>query len=76
MLQMRHELVWKSMDAEHEKQKTYYDPSACGPQNEICDLVMVFNPTTKTGQTKKIKYFYSETQIIREIVNDLTHFIQ
>ena len=36
---------------------------------------MVFNPTIKTGQTKKSKSFYSEPQVIQEIINDLNFVI-
>ena len=54
------------------KIKTYYDRSTCGPQNEIADLIMVFNPTISNGQTSKIKSFYSGTQIMRGTINDLT----
>ena len=58
-LQTCHELVRESMDVEQERQKTYYDRNTFGPQYEVGDLVMVFNPTIKTGQTKKYKSFYS-----------------
>ena len=37
--------------------KTFYDRSIFGPQCEIGDLVMAFNPTRKNGQTKKLKSF-------------------
>ena len=37
---------------------------------------MVFNPTIKTGQTKKFKSFYSGPQVIREIINDLNFVIE
>ena len=37
---------------------------------------MVFNPTIKTGQTKKFKSFYSGPQILREIINDLNFVIE
>ena len=56
-LQTCHELVWESMDVEQERQQTYYDRSTFGPQYEVGDLVMVFNSTTKTGQTKKFRSF-------------------
>ena len=79
-LQTCHELVWESMDVEQERQKkptmTYYDRSTFGPQYEVGDLVMVFNPTMKTGQTKKFKSFYIEQQVIREIINHLNFFIE
>ena len=51
-LQTCHELVRESMDVEQERQKTYYDRSTFGSQYEVGDLVMVFNPTIKNGQTK------------------------
>ena len=70
-LQTCHELVRKSIDVEQERQKTYYDRGTIEPQYEVGDLVMVFNPTIKTGQTKKFKSFYSGPQVIREIINDL-----
>ena len=75
-LQTCHELVRESMDVEQERQKTYYDRSTFGPQYEVGDLVMVFNPTIKTGQTKKFKSFYSGPQVIREIMNDLNFVIE
>ena len=37
---------------------------------------MVFNPTIKTGQTKKFKSFYSGPQVIREVINDLKFDIE
>ena len=43
-LQTCHGLVRQSMDVEQERQKTYYDRSTFGPQYEVGDLVMVFNP--------------------------------
>ena len=61
---------------EQERQKTYYDRSTIGPQYEVGDLVMVLNPTMKTGQTKKFKSFYSGPQLIREIFNDLNFAIE
>ena len=70
-LQTCHELFRESMDVEQERQKTYYDRSTFGPQYEVGDLVMMINPTMKTGQTKKFKSFYSEPQVKREIINDL-----
>ena len=75
-LQTCHELVRESMDVEQERQKTYYDRSTFGPQCEVGDLVMVFNPTMKTGQTKKFKSFYSGPQVVREINNDLNFVIE
>ena len=70
-LQTCHELFRENMDVEQERQKTYYDRSTFGPQYEVGDLVMMINPTMKTGQTKKFKSFYSEPQVKREIINDL-----
>ena len=64
------------MDVEQERQKTYYDRSIFGPQYEVGGLVMVFNPTIKTGQTKKFKSFYSGPQVIREIINNLNFVIE
>ena len=75
-LQTCHELVRENMDVEQERQKTYYDHSTFGPQYEVDDLVMVLNPTIKTGQTKKFKSFYSGPQVIREIINDLNFVIE
>ena len=75
-LQTCHELVRESMDVEQERQKTYYDPSTFGPQYEVGDLVKAFNPTIKTGQTKKFKSIYSGPQVIREIINDLNFVIE
>ena len=75
-LQTCHELVRESMDVEQERQKTYYDRSTFGPQYEVGDLVMVFNPTMKTGQTKKFKSFYSGPQLIRGIFNYLNLVIE
>ena len=75
-LQTCHELVRESMEVEQQRQKTYYDRSTFGPQYEVGDLVMVFNPTIKTGQTKKFKSFYSGPQVIREIINDLNFVIE
>ena len=71
-----HELVRESMDVEQERQKTYFDRSTFGPQYEVGDLVMVFNPTIKTGQTKKFKSFYRGPRVIREIINDLNFVIE
>ena len=56
--------------------KPYYRRSTFGPQYEVGDLVMVFNPTIKTGQTKKFKSFYSGPQVTREIINDLIFVIE
>ena len=56
--------------------KTYYERSTFGPQYEVGDLVMVINPTIKTGQTKKFKSFYSGPQVIREIINNLNFVIE
>ena len=75
-LQTCHELVRASMDLEQERQKTYNDRSTFGAQYEVGDLVMVFSPTMKTGQSKKFKSFYSEPQVIREIINDLNFVIE
>ena len=63
--------MWSTKD-----KKTYYDRSTFGPQYEVGDLVMVFNPTIKNGQTKKFKSFYSGPQVIREIINDLNFVIE
>ena len=75
-LQTCHELVRESMDVEQERQKTYYDRSTFGPQYEVGELVMVFNPTIKNGQTKKFNSFYSGPQVIREIINGLNFVIE
>ena len=75
-LQTCHELVRESMDVEQERQKTYYDRSKFGPQYEVGDLVMAFNPTMKTDQTKKFKSFYIGPQVLREIINDLNFVIE
>ena len=61
-LQTCNELVRESMDVGQERQQTYYDRSTFGPQYEVGDLVMVFNPTIKTGQTKKFKFFTVDRQ--------------
>ena len=61
---------------EQERQKTYYDRSTFGPQYKVGDLVMVFNPTMKTGRTKKFKPFYSGPQVKREIINDLNFLMR
>ena len=37
---------------------------------------MVFNPTIKSGRTKKFKSLYSEPQLIREEINDLNFVIE
>ena len=63
--------MWRKKD-----KKTYYDHSTFGPQYEVGDLVMVFNPTMKTGQTKKFKSFYSGPKVIREIINDLNFLLR
>ena len=63
--------MWSKKD-----KKTNYDRNTFGPQYEVGDLVMVFNPTMKTGQTKKFKSFYSGPQVVREIINDLNFVIQ
>ena len=75
-LQTCNELVRESMDVERERPKTYYERSTFGPQYEVGDLVMVFNPTIKTGQTQKFKSFYSGPQVIPEIINDLNFVIE
>ena len=75
-LQTCHELVGESMDVEQERRKTYYDRSTFGPQYEVGDLVMLFNPTIKTGQRKKFKSFYGGPQVIREIINNLSFVIE
>ena len=75
-LQTCHELVRESMDVEQDRQKTYYDCSTFGPQYEVGDLVMVFKPTIKTGQTKKLNSFYSGSEVIREIINNLNFVIE
>ena len=53
-LQTCHELVRETMGVEQERQKTYYDKRSFGPDYSKGDLVMLFNPTLKAGQTKKI----------------------
>ena len=53
-LQTCHELVRESMDVEQERKKTYYDRSTFGPQYEVGDLVMVFNPHNKKWPDKEI----------------------
>ena len=75
-LQTCYELVPERMDLEQERQKTYPDRSTFGPQYEVGDLVMVFNPTIKTGQTKKFESFYSGPQVIREKINNLNFVIK
>ena len=75
-LQTCHELERESMEVAQERQKTYYDRSTFGPQYEVGDLGTVFNPTIKTGQTKKFKSSYSGPQVIREIKNDLNFVIE
>ena len=50
-VQTCHEQVREMMDGEQERRITYYDRSIFGPQYEVGDLVMVFKPTMKTGQT-------------------------
>ena len=37
---------------------------------------MLFNPTMKTGQTRKFKSFYSGPQVVREIFNHLNFVIE
>ena len=75
-LQTCHELVQENMDMEQERQKTFFERGTFGQQYEVGDLVMVFKPTMKTGQTKKFKSFYSGPQVIREIINDLNFVIE
>ena len=64
------------MDVEQESQKTYHDRSTFESQYDEGDLVIVFKPTMKTGQTKKFKSFYSQPQVIREIINGLNFVIE
>ena len=64
------------MNVEQERQKIYYDRSTFGPQYEVGDLVLLFNPTIKNGQTKKFISFYSRSQVIHEIISDLNFVIE
>ena len=64
------------MDVEQKRQRTYYDRSTFGPQYEVDDLVMLFNPTIRNGQTKNLKSNNSGPQVIREIINDLNFVIE
>ena len=48
-----YELVRKSMDGEQQRRKTYYDRRTFGPKKGMGVLVMVFDPSKKTGQSTK-----------------------
>ena len=75
-LQLCHQLVRLNMEVEHERQKTYYDRKQFGPKYQTGDLVLLFNPAVKPGQTKKFKSYYSGPLVIREIINDLNFIIE
>ena len=55
--------------------KTYYDRKQFGPKYQTWDLVLLFNPTVKPGQTKKFQSYYSGPSVVREIINDLNFII-
>ena len=59
------------MDVEQERQKSYYDRSKYGPSYKVGEVVLVFNPTVKKGETRKLTSFYRGPYIIVEIINDL-----
>ena len=75
-VQLCHELVRLNMEVEQERQKTYYDRKQFGPKYQTGDLVLLFNPTVKPGQTKKFKSYYSGPLVIREIIIDLNFIIE
>ena len=70
-LQKSHQLVREHFEAEQGRQKTYYDRGVYGPKYKVGDLVLVFFPTVKVGQTKKFTSFYHGPYRIIEIINDL-----
>ena len=74
-LKLCHELVRLNMELEQEREKTYYNRKQFGPKYQTGDLVLLFNPTVKPGQTKKFKLYYSGPLVIREIINDLNFII-
>ena len=52
------------MDVKQKLQKTYYDRSRYGPSYKAGEKLLVFMPTAKRGETRKITSFYSGPIII------------
>ena len=70
-LEETHQLMREGMDVKQERQKTYYDRSKYGPNYNVGEEVLVFNPTVKKGETRKFTSFYRGPYKIVEIINDL-----
>ena len=64
------------MDVEKERQKTYYDRSWYGPSYKVGEVVLVFNPTVKKEETRKLTSFYRGPHIIAEIIYDLNFNVE
>ena len=64
------------MDDKQERQKTYYDRSKYEPNSKVGEKVLVFNPTFKKGETRKITSFYRGPYIIVEFINDLNFKVE
>ena len=75
-LQKTHQLMREYMDVKQERQKIYYDRSKCGPFYKVGEKLLVFNPTIKKGETRKISFFYRGPYIIVEIINDLNFKVE
>ena len=75
-LQETHQLKREYKDVEQERQKSYYDRSKCGPSYKVGEEVLVFNPTVKKGETRKLTSFYRGPYIIIKIINDLNFKVE
>ena len=75
-LQETHQLMRESMNVEQERQKTYYHRSKYGRNYEVGEEVLVFNPTVKRGETRKITSFYRGPYTIVEIINNLNFRVE
>ena len=64
------------MDNEQERQETYYDRREYGPSYKVGEEVVVFKPTVKKGETRKLTSFYRGLYIIVEIINDLNFKVE
>ena len=58
------------MDVGQERQKTYYDRRRYGSSYKVGEEVIVFNPTLKKGQTRKLTSYSRRPYTIVEIKKD------
>ena len=61
---------------DHERPKTYYDRSRYGPSYKSGEVVLVFNPRVKKGETRNFTLLYRGPYKIVEIINDLNFKVE